>query len=222
MDNDSLDLVKMMAEELDDELKPYVTDGPVGKCLKHPLVFDPIAIVPGLANRRLYQKKQQLEKAVRKGDYRQALWLYERPYRMPMVLEWQDEVDNDLLRELLVSAWMDTEFPFQYDQEELLAIFRRLRPVSDVSGVDDKYLEHLKGATVYRGVGSPKYMLGFSWTKSAERAEWFAKRFRTNGAVYVVQIKSIDNILGIFEGRGESEVLLDPTTLKGIKVAEGG
>ena len=52
-----------------------------------------------------------------------------------------------------------------------------------------------------------------------ETAEWFANRFKGKGKVYRAKIRKED-ILAVFLGRNESEVIVDPKNLKEISLCE--
>ena len=71
--------------------------------------------------------------------------------------------------------------------------------------------------TVYRGVTSynAKNIKALSWTLDRETAEWFAHRFGEEGTVYEAQIPK-KYILAFFNGRNESEAVVDPKHLEQI------
>ena len=71
--------------------------------------------------------------------------------------------------------------------------------------------------TVYRGVTSynADNVKALSWTLNKEKAEWFAHRFNDDGTVYEAQIDK-KHIFAVFNGRNESEVVLDPQYLTDI------
>ena len=71
--------------------------------------------------------------------------------------------------------------------------------------------------TVCRGVTSynAKNIKALSWTLDRDTAEWFAHRFGEEGTVYEAQI-SKEHILAFFNGRNESEVVVDPKYLEQI------
>ena len=72
--------------------------------------------------------------------------------------------------------------------------------------------------TVYRGVigmAEDSY-LGLSWSLNQETAEWFAKRFGHRGYVYEGQIDK-KYVYAYFSGRNESEVVMRPKYLRGLK-----
>lgn len=59
-----------------------------------------------------------------------------------------------------------------------------------------------------------------SWTLDQKTAEWFAHRFDEDGTVYEAQIPK-QHILALFNGRGESEVIVEPKFLTDITEAQG-
>lgn len=69
----------------------------------------------------------------------------------------------------------------------------------------------------YRGVTSynAKNIKALSWTLDRDTAEWFAYRFGEEGTVYEAQIQK-EHILAFFNGRNESEVVVDPKYLEQI------
>ena len=72
-------------------------------------------------------------------------------------------------------------------------------------------------ATVYQGLTShnAKNIRALSWTLDRDTAEWFAHRFGEEGTVYEAQIPK-KYILAFFNGRNESEVVVDPKHLEQI------
>ena len=74
---------------------------------------------------------------------------------------------------------------------------------------------------IYRGVTEKNKdnIRAMSWTMKQETAEWFAKRFGSKGKVYRAKVRKED-ILAVFLGRNESEVIVDPKNLKEISLCE--
>ena len=71
--------------------------------------------------------------------------------------------------------------------------------------------------TVYRGVTpyNAKNIRALSWTLDRKTADRFAHRFGEEGTVYEAQIPK-KYILAFFNGRNESEVVVDPKHLEQI------
>lgn len=61
---------------------------------------------------------------------------------------------------------------------------------------------------VYRGFSEGGDVKALSWTLDVEKAKWFAKRFGKKPQVYSAKIQKKD-VLAYFNGRGESELVLD-------------
>lgn len=119
--------------KLDPELSRYLYDHPIfGRSLKHPLVFQIPFISWKLANDSFAAKKKKVEELMAAGKYDSAIWLYERPYRLPTLAEWYEEktIDLDQLRAILPDVWMDVEEPQQYEDLPL-ELFEESGYVSD-------------------------------------------------------------------------------------------
>jgi hypothetical protein len=76
--------------------------------------------------------------------------------------------------------------------------------------------------TVYRGVagrGRARRVCGYSWTRSLERAKWFANRFSFHDpAVYSVTVDEAD-ILAYINDRNEQEFIVDlPRQVKPVRM----
>lgn len=64
-----------------------------------------------------------------------------------------------------------------------------------------------------------KNVKALSWTLDRSIAEWFATRFDEDGTVYQAQIDK-SHIYAYFDGRNESEVIVDPKYLMDITESE--
>ena len=75
--------------------------------------------------------------------------------------------------------------------------------------------------TIYRGLTShnAKNIKAMSWTLNYDTASWFAHRFGEDGTVYEATIDK-SHILALFNGRNESEIIVDPKHLMNITEAE--
>ena len=117
---------------------------------------------------------------------------------------------------ILADAWIQAENPnmdCNVTKAELVSIFKRADKEHLMTEAERKRL-----ATVYRGVTAynARNVKALSWTLDKKKAEWFAHRFGEQGTVYQAQI-SKGNILAIFTGRNESEVVLNPNKLEQLK-----
>lgn len=119
------------------------------------------------------------------------------------------------------SMWTIVEFPNVDDNitaPEFVKLFRRAEKALLMD--DDElrqYLDLPEEITVYRGIRGRGSLKALSWTIDIDQAEWFAKRWDKNGKVYSATV-SKDDVLAVFTSRGESELVVDYTKLKGIKL----
>lgn len=87
------------------------------------------------------------------------------------------------------------------------------------SDIDDLSPDDM--VTIYRGVGINSHK-GLSWTTDKNVAEWFAKRFKTDGDkgyVFTGRVHKKD-IIGLFNNRNEQEVVCDYRKVKDIQCEE--
>ena len=135
------------------------------------------------------------------------------------------EIKTYLSREdhskILASAWTNSEAPHQdvnVNRSELVSMFRGADPAVLMDEDEYRQWSELEGQiTVYRGVTpyNGKNVRALSWTLDRETADWFAHRFGEDGTVYEAQIEK-EHIYALFNGRNESEVVVDPKHLTGI------
>lgn len=123
--------------------------------------------------------------------------------------------------EILASAWINCEAPHndpELNKADLLFMFKSADPKALMEDEEYEQLQELEDTlTVYRGVTSynAENVKALSWTLNKETAKWFAHRFDEDGTVYEAQIDK-KHIFAIFNGRNESEVVLDPQYLTDI------
>ena len=99
----------------------------------------------------------------------------------------------------------------------MLDLFHRVGYVSDC---DDQLVGEL---TIYRGTFGDDPRGGLSWTLDADKAAWVADRGARGLAegpptVWRATVYSAD-ILGYFTERQEAEVVVDPATLRNVRIA---
>lgn len=132
-------------------------------------------------------------------------------------------LDKEEFADLLAHAWINTESPNNdpnISKKEMLALFNAADPAAFMDQQELSRLAKLPDiVTVYRGVTSHNAndIRMLSWTLDYKVANWFAHRFKENGAVYRASI-SKKHIVALFEGRNESEVIVDPKYLKNIEM----
>jgi len=217
--------------KLHPDLKPWLQEiSSLGMTmLNHPLVQQILPLWKP-ANAMYEAKKKQLAKAEAEGDYGHALALYERPWRLPRLWAYfrDGQINAVQLYDLLSRFWNDSEHPSQFGKRFLNTMFRTAFAaggvVTDVQGTPEEIKRMalpLTTVTLFRGVSKRTDGRGMSWTKDASRAAWFATRLSKNGLGYVFGCEvEPDGIWGIFEDRGESEVVINPRKIKSFRLLE--
>jgi hypothetical protein len=87
-----------------------------------------------------------------------------------------------------------------------------------LSPENKEFLDSLpERVTIYRGVQRPSRYVGISWTLDREVAEWFAGRNTLGGGIPTLLSGHAkkSNIVAVFTGRNESEVLILPRHVRG-------
>lgn len=130
------------------------------------------------------------------------------PYLYPHSLSEVERLNEEEL-------WQDNR-DAEVSHTQLTEIFRHSDPAALMDEAEQAQLAELDDTvTVYRGVTTinSDNLLALSWTLDYETADWFARRFDEDGTVYKAQIDK-EHIFALFNGRNESEVVLDPKYLK--------
>ena len=126
---------------------------------------------------------------------------------------------------MLADAWVRSESPNadpNLSKAKLVSLFKAADPEILMDAEERARLQSLDDpVTIYRGVTSynARNVKALSWTLDENVARWFASRFGEQGRVYQAQIAK-DDILAIFTGRNESEVIVDPKQLREIQLAQ--
>lgn len=210
-------------DPLDPELEAVLSEGRMGMRIDHPLVMS-VMHIPQL-NRRcnlaLVQKKEALQEAIRENKWFSYVYLHERPWRCPALLE---VLKGDLFTmtdqerlDLISDVWTDSENIHQYVMfwHEVWDRNNDQFPIiRDGSGIPFAELEDV--LTVYRGnrvTESEHEQDGwFSWTLDRQKAHWFAVRFNPVGIIVTATVKKAD-VLAYYTERGESEIVCLPESV---------
>ena len=212
IDTQLLEFAKIMGsnEDLHPDLVPYVSDGPLGKQLRHPLVYQIAMTGNGWANAYYLQKVGDVKKTLENKKYDSFVWLHERPYRIEAFQEIEHLLSDTAYWKLLSEIWTDTENQWQNHEEwkELLSSARSSRHYL-MNEEEFNLLQSLPDeVTIYRGCQPGINENGLSWTTDKAKAEFFAKRFSKEGIILEKTISKSD-IIALLTGRGESEVIYE-------------
>lgn len=144
-----------------------------------------------------------------------------KPYYLAFLKYTASALSEKDLGQMLSSAWILNETPNQgpnISKKELVNLFHSVSPEYLMDEEEQQQYQELEPpVTIYRGVTSynAKNVRALSWTLDRKTAEWFAHRFGEEGTVYEAQIQK-EHILAFFNGRNESEVVVDPKYLEQV------
>jgi hypothetical protein len=205
-------MAKMVAEHsetLHPALVPYLEQSDIGwAMLRHPLVYQVPFFSNGSANAYFAQKTKAVEKAIEDKNYKQFVWLFERPYRVEAFIKIADKLSDTDYWKLLSDVWIDTENQYAYLQEwkKLLASKRPNRHYMMTEDEDNIQRALPELVTIYRGCQKGINEDGLSWTLDKSKAKFFANRFGKKGII-LERTVSKNDIVAVLTGRGESEVI---------------
>ena len=148
-----------------------------------------------------------------------------KPYSLTFLKYASPYLSKADFSKILADAWIRSENPnddTNVSKSKLISMFKRADPHELMLESELQQYEELdEVVTVYRGVTShnAKNIKALSWTLDREKAEWFANRFNEDGTVYEAEIEKT-HIFALFNGRNESEVVVDPKFLMDIRISE--
>jgi len=178
--------------------------------LRHPIVYQVPFFSNGSANAYYEQKKSAVEKAIGDKNYKQFVWLFERPYRVEAFIKIADKLSDTDYWRLLSDVWIDTENQYAYINawKKLLASKRSSRHYMMTEEEDNILRALAQEVTIYRGCQKGINEDGLSWTLDKSKAEFFANRFGKKGII-LERTVSKNDIVAVLLGRGESEVICE-------------
>lgn len=203
---------------------PFTSSGLVALPTEKYEGFRPIDIT--LNNENLQRWQHSVSKIIDETENPYHIYLLlNPPYALTFLKLASPYLSRKDFSEILASAWINCEAPHNdpdLSKADLLSMFKSADPKALME--DDEYEQLQKmddTLTVYRGVTSynADNIKALFWTLNKEKAEWFAHRFNEDGMVYEAQIDK-EHIYAVFNGRNESEVVLDPQYLTDITEGE--
>lgn len=139
-----------------------------------------------------------------------------RPYMIAFFKFTAPLLSKEDFSELLSYFWIHSEHPNEdpnLSRSRLLRMFKSADPKHLMDEAEyAKFLALPDLVQVYRGVTSKNKKdleKALSWTLDPEIAKWFAHRYGENGEVWMGFVPK-KHIYACFDGRGESEVIVDP------------
>jgi hypothetical protein len=202
-------IIAEQSESLHPDLVSYLEQSSEGwMMLRHPLVYQVPFFSNGSANAYYEQKRNAVEKATGDKNYKQFVWLFERPYRVEAFIKIADKLSDTDYWKLLSDIWVDTENQHAYIKEwkKLLGSKRSNRHYMMVEEEDNILRSLADEVSIYRGCQKGLNEDGLSWTLDKSKAKFFANRFGKKGIILERKIPKSD-IVAVLLSRGESEVI---------------
>lgn len=170
------------------------------------------------------EKQRRIERIVRCENFFQCMDTVNRGNRFDYLkyLHKEKLLTDQECANIVYSIWTMQERFHRCGMPKIKLIkFMKMAEKSPLFQSDIDELSDGNTVTVYRGVRVNNYR-GLSWTTDKKVAEWFARRFGTNGHkcyVFTGTIKKKD-IIGLFDSRNEKEVVCDYRKIKDIQCEE--
>jgi len=206
---DQMELLTRL-EPLREDLKPYLTEGPLGPMFHHPFMVELVCDVNRAARINSYVGvvERETQEALKNKKWGRYVFRHERPYRVEALLRVVDQLPDEEYWPLVGEVWVDSENIWQ-NLDKWVGLLSSVRPQRHLMMTEEE--RAALGAlpdrlTIYRGC-TPQNRRGLSWTLDRDKALWFAKRFRQDGSV-VTQRVFKRQVVAHFTGRGESEVVV--------------
>lgn len=212
-------------EPLVPELADHLCQTEHWKMLHHPLLIS----VPyheqmnAVHNYQFRLKKEKAQQFLAEKNWERYVFLHERPYRVPALREaicLGLKTASPEFWELVSQIWIDTENVHQ-EYRTWLNIWQMPGSYTVMDDGERKALAALPDAVeIWRGVKCREAAQGLSWTTDKEKAEWFARRWlqSTEQPFLVSGFVARTDIKAYLLGRGESEVVCLPETVRSIKI----
>lgn len=213
-------------EPLRAELKKYLVDLGDHLGIKHPFCVgycDPAHAA--LIHQQVDHRQKRLREALAAKEWDAVVWLYERAFRLQGFIEHCHLFDDGPYWRLLAEVWTDQEILWA-NWKAFLNLFQS--PRKDRQHLMEKEeraaFESLPDEIeVFRGVLG-RGARSLSWTLDRKLAEWFATRFASvfpgKQPRLASGVVSKADVLGYFTRRKESEVVVDPRSVKKFKVID--
>lgn len=230
--NDHVAMFSVLHEaqaQLPSTLHEYLQVTNYGISLNHPFCFVPPAqflfgkSIAGILD-SIHSRRERFEHLCADGNWEDALWTVERPYRPQFLAELIERHGVEKMYSAIASVWTDTETAYfewenwEFIWDEVAASKRGERGFhvcQMMSAQEGKYYAKLPAEfTIYRGFSDEDGEFGWSWTLDREKAEWFARRSAISGdapRVATAVIKKA-NAFAYFSGRNEAEIVVDIST----------
>lgn len=205
-------------EPLNNELSAYVFEGPLGRSIKHPILYEIFydARLNAIINYQFKLRKKSAEKAREMEQWANLIWHYEKAHRLNIFLDVQCYLTANEYWKILREIWVCSENNWQDLDAWKLCLFQTKRTCGQILFMtedDYQFYENLpEEFEVHRGYQPGLNKDGLSYTLDKQKAFWFANRCGHQGKVASHTV-SKNMIFAYLSGGNESEIILKPSAL---------
>jgi hypothetical protein len=146
-----------------------------------------------------------------KNDYEGIFRFMDKKILIPSFNKMVDEIPENEVYDIFIDLYVRSEYGFEQFKPDVVAKVFAKRTLSKdwtkrIKDLEKKVKE--KDFWIYRGI-TPKSnkQNAMSWTKSLEKAKWFANRFGSSGTILKKKVNMAD-VLDYLTGRNEDEILI--------------
>lgn len=164
---------------------------------------------------------KQIEIQIDKSNsFESILLMLGQPYQLLFLNLNKNYLSDETFNNCLKDVWILTEFPNadkNVSVEQALELFKKADKKILMTASEQLKLKSLSDEVkIYRGIHNRGNERALSWTDDYDKAVWFAKRFDNTGYVLEATIKK-DDIIAFFDGRNESELIVDFNKIYDLK-----
>ncbi len=168
----------------------------------------------------LERVKEPIRKMINSASVDKIFMLMQPQYHLVFLKYAKQYMSKDNFDKRLADIWVRSENPNQDINVKIPTLIRWFRKADRRNLMNADELAYYNSmpdrVQIYRGVSVGRAgREGLSWTRSKEKAEWFAHRFDTKDRQGYVIAGAIDkpNVFAYFNRRNEEEVLCDSSKI---------
>jgi hypothetical protein len=151
-------------------------------------------------DKRITVMEEKMKSLLQKQEYLSMFCLMEKGLRIQYLNEWYFDIPEQQRLEVFNTVYSSSEYGFEIDEEILMNI-------KELFALQKNDLP--EELTLYRGETSRSthYTDALSWSLKKKTAEFFARRFKSEGTIYACKVKKED-IINYITDRDEDEILV--------------
>ncbi|MGF7535213.1 hypothetical protein AAGG74_16285 [Bacillus mexicanus] len=147
--------------------------------------------------------KNDISKLKQENSYTKIFYMMSNQLKFAIYDLYMNEIPGDQAYKVFKDIYSSSEYNFDLLNWEDIKELCQEQNQNDIKLLKKKFGNEI---TIYRGETHRSDKEGYSWTTNYDIADWFAKRFESNGVVLKGKVNA-DDVLTFFDNK-ESEVLV--------------